>query len=165
MKTKQSRRLFLKKGTSFCIACTALAASPGLKAMSSFLDDEEIPDPKKLEYCGYTCPKECPMFVATQNNDVSAKKEAFEKWKLEERYGLSFEADKVFCYKCKPGDKPVGIAAQHCEVRNCAIKNGYDCCIECNELKNCEKGVFQRFPDFHKGVIQLQEKYLAARKA
>jgi hypothetical protein len=159
MKNTHSRRNFLKKGTAFCLACGAIAACPGIRAASFLQDDDEIPDPKKLEYCGYKCPADCPMYLATINNDVEAKKKAFENWQLEERYGLKFDPEQVFCYTCKPEEKPVGIAAQHCAVRACAIEKGFDCCIECKELSTCKKGVFSRYPDFHKGVVKLQEKY------
>lgn len=158
MKTKQSRRTFIKQGAVICSACGAFVLCPGLRAMT-FLRDDEKPDPQKLEYCGYKCPRDCPMYLATINNDSTAKKEAFDTWKLEERYGISFDAEQVFCYGCKVEDKPVGISAQHCAVRNCAIEKELDCCIECEELPTCEKGVFTQFPEFHKAVVEMQKRY------
>jgi len=158
MKTIQSRRTFIKQGAVFCTACGAFALCPGMRAMT-FARDDEKPDPLKLEYCGYKCPDDCPMYLATINNDTAAKKEAFDTWELEERYGIQFDAEKVFCYGCKVEDKPVGISAQHCDVRNCAIEKEYACCIECKELPACEKGVFSQFPDFHNAVVEMQKKY------
>lgn len=164
MKKAQSRRNFLKQGTVFCITCVAITACPGVRAASFLNEDDEIPDPKDLEYCGYRCPADCPMYLATINNDETAKKKAFEDWQLEERYGLKFDPEQLYCYTCKPGEKPVGTSAQHCEVRNCAIEKELDCCIECKDLPSCTKGVFSRYPDFHKGVVKLQEKYTAAHQ-
>jgi hypothetical protein len=165
MKNTFSRRNFLKKGSTFCVVCGAIAACPGLKAMNNYLDDEEIPDPKKREYCGYKCPDDCRMYTATINKDAKSKKIAWENWKLKEHYGIDFDPDKIYCYTCKPGDKPLGINVKKCDVRNCAIEKGYECCIECKELKDCKKGVFTRFPEFHEGVVKLQEKYLQSKKS
>ncbi|MBN1952520.1 MAG: DUF3795 domain-containing protein [Bacteroidales bacterium] len=103
------------------------------------------------------------MFQATLKNDPEAKKKAFEQWGLEEKHGMSFDAEKVLCYTCKPGDKPAGIAVQHCEIRKCAIEKGFDCCIKCDELSSCKKGAFTSFPEFHKGVVSMQEKYRKAQ--
>jgi len=163
MKMDQSRRSFIKKGTTFCVACGALTACPGLKAMNTFLKDDEIPNPKILEYCGYTCPPDCPLFKATQENDPVAKKECYEKWEIKERYGLDYDEETMFCYSCKAEDKPLGVTVQNCPIRNCTIEKGFDCCIECDELKDCKKGAFERFPEFHEGVVKMQEKYRAAQ--
>ena len=159
MKANPSRREFIRRSTCFCVVCGAF---PGLKAMSNFLEGDDIPDPKELEYCGYNCPPDCPMYKATLDNDVEAKKECYEKWGMKERYDVEFDEGTVFCYGCKAEDKPAGMAVKLCPIRNCAVEKGFDCCIECDELKDCKKGAFERFPDFHDAVVKMQEKYLAA---
>jgi hypothetical protein len=80
----------------------------------------DIPDPKKLNYCGYTCPADSKMKKATLENDVALKKEAYKDWRIEEKYGIAFDPDKVFYYGCKTPDKPVGLVVEKCSVRNCA---------------------------------------------
>ena len=132
----------------------------GKDAMASFLQDENI-DPEKLCYCSYSCPADCHFLVASVNNDAELKKAAFKEWGLEERYGMEFDAGKIFCFKCKPGDLPEGPVLAHCTVRTCAMEKGYQACIECDQLKECDKDLWTRFPQFHEGVIRMQEKYAA----
>ena len=64
--------------------------------------EDKIPDPKKINYCGYTCPEDCKFLVASVKNDLVLKKEAYEIWEMKERFGVvEFEADKIFCFGCK----------------------------------------------------------------
>lgn len=164
MKTKPtSRRQFISKSSKIALTGCAIAACPKFLS-AGWLLDEEIPDPKKLNYCGYECPADCKMLKGTLENNNELKEEAFKEWKLEERLGITFDPDKVICYGCKADDKPVGIVLENCTVRKCSIERGYECCIECNELQACEKDLWQRFPDFHKYVIEMQNKYQAAQQ-
>ena len=135
-------------------------SASGLQAIQFFSPDGEQPDPKKLNYCGYTCPNGCEFRKASLENNPALKKKAYETWNIEKRYGISFEADKVFCYGCKIEDKPAGVVTANCTVRSCAIEKELDACIECKELKNCDKELWDLFPDFHKQVIALQKQYL-----
>jgi hypothetical protein len=163
MNKKQSRREFVSKGSRLGLACGAFALCPRLNLMGSMLQDE-VPDPKKLNYCGYVCPPDCPMYVATIENDTDKKKEAYAMWKIEERHGVAFDPEVIFCYGCKSTGKPEGIVMDRCTVRHCAIENDYDCCIECMNLPDCNLELWQRFPDFHKKVIEMQKKYQEAAK-
>lgn len=161
MKTKFNRRSFLKKSTQAGMACCALMMSPNLltaSGLSEILNDKKI-DPKKLNYCGYTCPTDCQFYTATIENNVEKKKEAFKAWKIKERYGLDFDEKTAICWRCKNIEKPLGVAAKNCTVRSCAIEKGYDSCIECNTLKSCDKDLWTRFPDFYKTVKEMQVKY------
>ena len=124
-------------------------------------DDDQKPDPGKLNYCGYICPEDCPFLKGTLENNVDLKKQAYEQWKIKERFGVDFEEDKIFCYGCKADGKPEGIILKHCTVRGCAIEKGYDCCIECTGLVDCDKDLWTRFPDFKVYMIDLQKKYSA----
>ncbi len=77
--------------------------SSKLSATGSFsriFDDEKI-DPKKLNYCGYTCPEDCKFFIATLENNDTKKKEAFDTWELKERYDAEFDAETAICWRCK----------------------------------------------------------------
>jgi hypothetical protein len=118
-------------------------------------------DPEKLEYCGYTCPEDCKFLKATLANDVELKKEAYELWKIEERFGIPFDPDHAFCFSCKAPGKPEGIVVQKCDVRACVREKELECCIECDELEACDKDLWRRFPEFKAQVIELQARYLA----
>ena len=160
MKSKIIRRDFLKTGYKACLACTALLYTSRLKGMEGLFGPDEKPDPGKLNYCGYVCPPDCKFLKATKENDIELKKEAYKEWKIKEKYGVEFNADKIFCWGCKTNDKPIGIVLQKCTVRSCAISKNHECCIECKELENCKKELWDQFPDFKKTVIEMQRKYL-----
>jgi hypothetical protein len=163
MKAKLHRRDFMKSGT---IACCSLLFRSKLSAMTGFtFQDDKLPDPLKMNYCGYTCPENCKFLEASLKNDPELKKEAFEIWEMKERFGVeTFEADKVFCFGCKTKDKPVGIRLQKCDVRACAISKKYEACIECSNLPKCEKDLWKKFPEFHQSVVKLQLTYLESIK-
>lgn len=123
----------------------------------------KIPDPKKLNYCGYTCPKDCQFLEASVKNDTELKKKAYETWHIKERYNVDLDAKKTFCFGCKNNDKPAGVVMLNCTVRQCAIDKKFDSCIECKELKDCGKDLWIRFPDFKNAVIKMQTVYLENR--
>ncbi|HRW63252.1 MAG TPA: DUF3795 domain-containing protein [Bacteroidales bacterium] len=162
MASKINRRKFFKKSTQAGIACCAMMLSSKLiagKGIASFLDDEKI-DPKKLNFCGYTCPADCKFYIATVENDVAKKKEAYEIWHIKERYGVDFDPETAICWRCKNFNKPEGVVIKHCTVRSCAIEKGYDACIQCNTLTSCEKDLWKRFPEFYNAVKEMQVKYM-----
>lgn len=86
-------------------------------------------------------------------------KAAYKEWDLKGRYDLDFDAEKIFCFRCQPGALPEGPVLTNCTVRACAIEKGYQACIQCAELKECEKDLWTRFPQFHEAVIKMQEKF------
>jgi hypothetical protein len=104
------------------------------------------------------------MKLAGESGELAKKKEAYEMWKLQERYGLEFDADQIFCNGCRT-DKELGAAVSHCEVRKCAIEKDLISCVVCSELTTCDKGLWKRYPEFYQSVIQLQDRYRAAAKA
>ena len=159
-----TRRDFLRQTSKLGLLCGFACMCPhtGMRLLAEEGTDVPVPDPKKLNYCGYTCPGECQMKLAGLSGDVEKKREAYEKWRLKERYGLEFDPDKVLCNGCKTDEKELGMAVSNCPVRKCAIEKKLDGCIECEELKTCEKVLWTEFPDFHKYVINLQRAYLGA---
>ena len=160
MKNGCNRREFIKQSSKICVACGVFALCPNISAFSRSGDEDEIPDPESLNFCGYTCPPDCPVYLATIENDTEKKKEAYESWKIKERYNVEFDPDTMFCYQCKNDGKPEGVITQNCPVRKCVIEKGYDCCIECQELAECKQPLWESFPDFYKAVIDMQKKYL-----
>lgn len=162
MKINSNRRQFIKNSAA---AGCILLVSGKLSAITNFPHlQNEIPDPKKINYCGYTCPADCKFLVASVKNDPILKKEAYEIWEMKERFGVTeFDPDKIFCFGCKTKDKPVGIRLQKCDVRNCSIDKKLDSCIECKELTSCEKDLWKKFPDFKNAVIKMQITYFESK--
>jgi len=162
MKKKSSRRDFLQKGACLLIAGGAAGFYSRLNAAGLFRD-ESLPNPKKLEYCGYSCPSDCQLYVASVENNDEKKREAYKLWGIREKYGMEFDGEKIFCYKCKTDGRPVGIVVEKCTVRQCCMAKGYDCCIQCKELTSCDKPLWKDYPGLYKEVIEMQKKYMEAR--
>ena len=161
MENQFNRRKFMATGS---VAGCALLISGKLSAINSFSHlQNEIPDPKKINYCGYTCTKDCQFLEASVKNDPELKKKVYETWKIKERHNIDFDAEKIFCFGCKNSDKPAGIVMTSCTVRQCAIDKKLDSCIECKELKDCGKDLWNRFPDFKNAVIKMQATYFENR--
>lgn len=154
MTNLSNRREFIKY-SSFT-GCAILLS--GKLPVFSFTRDE-LPDLKKLNYCGYTCPANCKFLEASEKNDVELKKKAYQEWKIQEQYGIAFIAENIFCFGCKNTNRPEGVVSRNCTVRSCAINKKFDSCIQCKALKDCDKNLWKRFPDFHKSVMGVQQKY------
>jgi hypothetical protein len=158
MINKLPRRDFIMKTSAACMGgCILLSTN---RAAAALLQDVRPIDPEKLCYCGYRCPDDCHFLVASQKNDPDLKRAAYKEWGLKERLGLEFDAERVFCFRCKPGEQPEGPVLQHCTVRSCAIRKDFQACIQCEDLTECEKDLWDRFPQFHQEVIEMQKKYL-----
>ncbi len=166
MEPKLNRRTFLSKSTKAGVAACALACCPMIAqggVFSGLFSDDDIPDPKKLTYCGFICKDDCKFMVASIKNDSELKKEVYDEWKMKENHNIDFDPDKIFCFGCKNEEKPMGILLQKCTVRACVIEKNHDCCIECKELTDCEKDLWSRFPEFKKQVIGMQQKYFESK--
>jgi hypothetical protein len=159
MTHKLPRREFLAKTSAACMGGCLLLT--GIRVSAFSFKEDKLIDPSTLCYCSYSCPDDCKFLEASEKNDPELKKAAFEQWGLKERLGLKFDPDKIFCFKCKPGDKPEGPILTHCTVRRCAIKKGYQACIQCNDLRACDKDLWTRFPEFHESIMKMQVIYRA----
>ena len=163
MDSKLKRRDFLKRsGQAGLAGCALLICGKAFSGAPLIMDDK-VPDPEKLNYCGYTCPEKCDYLMATLNDDKELKKECFEAWAIEERYGVKYDQEISFCYGCKAKDKPEGVVVTQCTVRSCVIEKELDCCIECKELRTCDKDLWNRFPEFYEGVKKMQLSYFEAQ--
>ena len=100
----------------------------------------------QLSYCGIPCVKVCPLYKATQENDVEMKKILYERQEMKKKFGLDFDPDKVFCHTCKPGDKPKKVGMDTCPVRQCALANGVESCVQCANLDACDKEYWKKWP-------------------
>jgi hypothetical protein len=165
MNSKLDRRNFFRKSAQAGLAGCFLLMNPRLFASEnfSFLQNQEKPDPKKLCYCGYKCPANCEMLVASEKNDPELKKKVYDSWKIKENHGVDFDPALIVCFGCKNEDKPKGVLIQKCTVRKCAVEKGFDCCIECRDLVSCQKDLWTRFPKLKEAVVKMQRDYQEAK--
>lgn len=86
-----------------------------------------------LAYCGMLC-YECPIYIATKNNDLQAKKRLAIECSTE---NITFTADDMTCEGCfwdkNDRSKMCGV----CEIRQCAKNKSIDNCGACSEYP-CE---------------------------
>jgi len=161
MKTELKRRDFVAKCLKAGAAGCALFYGNSIFAQETGKKIKKQ-DLKNLTYCGFTCTSECTLYKATIENSLELRKKAYEEFKWKEKFNIDFDAEKVFCYGCKPADKPLSINVKACTVRKCVTGKGYDCCIECKELTACDKELWKNFPKFKEKVIEAQKNFSGA---
>jgi hypothetical protein len=168
MSKEQSRRSFLGRCAKCGGACAAFLALGRLSpAQGSGTSPEQAPKPldmKALCYCGIPqayCEQQCELFKATRENDVELKRSVHERWEMKKKFGIDFDPDKIFCYGCKPGDKPLKAGMAECPVRVCPAAAGLESCVQCLDLASCDKAFWRDWPNALELAKKLQARYAA----
>ncbi|MBM3304492.1 MAG: DUF3795 domain-containing protein [Candidatus Aminicenantes bacterium] len=166
MNHKQNRRSFLAQCAKCGGACCALLAlnriSRARQTAVPLARQEKPIDLAALAYCGIPqafCESRCELFKATLENDAELKRAVYDKWEMKNRFGIEFEADKIFCYGCKPGDKPLKVGMAECAVRTCPIAHGMESCVQCGSLASCDKAFWKEWPVAYEHIKKLQARY------
>ena len=155
----QSRRHFIR--------CTAISAGLCCPLLTTCSKKEEVVeqegiDYSKFSYCGLEC-NACDLFKATQANDVQEKKRLAKEWfDIEEK---DFKAEIFFCHTCKVEDKPHNQFQQTCNVRACAKEKALLTCAHCDELPNCDKEFWTKWPQVKEKIDGMRQELLDAQKA
>lgn len=158
----QDRREFLKqsaKGITFCCAMTQwsnLLHGDSEEKPNSPIDEYIEKVSQEMTYCAYRCTKECDWLMASLQNDTEAMKEQAEGWSKRHN-NQKIPEDQMFCFGCKPVDKPLGYIVKQCMVRQCAIEKKYETCIECSDLATCDKALWTNYPGHRDYVLKLQK--------
>jgi len=164
MESQKSRRHFLGQAAKLGVACCVLSGwNLNLSAVER-LQIETSQETKPLDlapysFCGIPCAQACPLHKATVNDDLKLKALIYEKWEWKKKFGIEYDPAKVFCYSCKPGEKPLKVGMAECEVRKCGTANGVESCIQCNNLAACDKKYWKTWPEQHTMVKKLQARY------
>ena len=167
MNQKQSRRSFLEQCAKCGGACSALLALNGISRGQESAPARSGPEEKPLDlttlaYCGIPqtyCETRCELFNATLENDAKLKRAVYDQWGMKKKFGIDFDADKIFCYGCKPGGKPLKVGMAECEVRTCPISHGLGSCVQCGGLASCGKAFWKEWPVAYAQIKQLQARY------
>ena len=169
VREKQDRREFLEHGLIACsVFCGMLALRrivPGKEKGPGEPGQKSKPiDLKTLSYCGIPqayCERQCELFKATRDDDAKLKKAVFDQWGMEKKFGVEFAPDKIFCYGCKPGDRPLKVGMAECPVRACPMANGLESCVQCLSLAACDKAFWTEWPIAYANAKTLQARYKA----
>jgi hypothetical protein len=81
-----------------------------------------------IAYCGINC-AECPIYIATQDNDEKLRKETAEKYEL--------KLEDCYCDGCGGDGKRIAAFCNKCEVRTCATNKKLENCAYCDDYP-CE---------------------------
>jgi len=169
MEKKQNRRQFLAAGAKCGSICCALLAwnriLPAREIISAIPGQEVKPlDLNVLSYCGIPrayCEQQCLLFKATRDKDENLKKSLYDQWEMKKKFGIERDPKKIFCYGCKPGDKPLKVGMAECPVRVCPMANGLESCIQCLSLESCDKAYWKEWPEAFALAKRLQARYKA----
>jgi hypothetical protein len=164
MESQKSRRRFLEDCAKLGGACCVMMAwnrnLPAGESPQAKPDQENKPiDLKIFSYCGIPCLQACALYGATLNNDVKRKKLIYENWGWKKKFGFEYDPEKVFCYTCKPGDKPLKVGMAACEIRNCGLANGVESCVQCANLDACDKEYWKKWPEQYASTKRIQARY------
>ncbi len=167
MKRTQSRRQFLVGGAKCGGTCCALLALSRILPAQEGEQEKQGPernpvDLKALAYCGIPfafCERQCELYKATRDNDAALKRSVYDRWQMKAKFGLEFDPSKVFCYGCKPGEKPLKVGMAECPVRTCPMANGLESCVQCSGLAACDKAFWKEWPNAHTVAKTLQARY------
>src|SRR4030042_1198790 len=94
----------------------------------------------KLAFCGSNC-KECPLFIATVNDDNELKRKTAEEWgKLYSEYIGKKELllEDMNCHGCKSDSDLRFIGCKNCPIRKCCKEKNLVTCADCDEYETCE---------------------------
>jgi len=158
------RREFLRRLGQFGVACAGCALASRLSAEETppaAPAARKLPALKDRAYCGLVCGDWCELWRATRSDDPAAKRAVYEKWKWKEKFGIEFAPDQMFCHGCKAPGKPVNVAHARCTVLQCSAGRGFDSCLQCRRLAECDKDLWKNYPDFRGKMVKLQQDYVA----
>jgi hypothetical protein len=83
---------------------------------------------KNIVYCGLDC-AQCPIYIATKNNDEELRKKTAEEWNL--------DVDDLYCDMCNTNSGRLAPFCLNCPIRDCAQGNNFSTCAECPDYP-CE---------------------------
>ena len=161
MQAPLPRRAFLKwfgqLGVACCCSCDLARAADEAKPKAG-----KLPELKSRAHCGILCNDRCQLFKATVASDAAAKEKIFREWDWQEKFGMEFDAAKVFCHGCKPGNRPLNISESRCTVRACSRERSLESCLQCRRLAACDKDLWKTWPKLKQQAEKWQQEYLAA---
>ena len=88
-----------------------------------------------IAFCGLNCAK-CDAFIATKNNDNALREKTAKLWS--ELNQIEILPEQINCEGCRCDGKKTVFCDKLCQIRQCAMKKGFETCGDCSELDNCK---------------------------
>ena len=88
-----------------------------------------------IAFCGLNCAK-CDAFIATKNNDNALREKTAKLWS--ELNQIEILLEQINCEGCRCDGKKTVFCDKLCQIRQCAMKKGFETCGDCSELDNCK---------------------------
>lgn len=148
----ENRRKFIKGVLGIS---GGLFAFSRLNAWNPYQQVTQKPDIESMSFCCLKCGPQCPIFNATANNDLTAKKTIAENWS--KQLGNTITVEDVFCYGCKEEGKPLNKMLLKCTVRKCVKEKGLKSCSLCSDLEKCDKDLWKNWPTLKPNVLKIQK--------
>jgi hypothetical protein len=95
---------------------------------------------KMVAFCGIVC-SQCPVYLATKNDDDNARKEVAELWS--KQFGFDMKPEDANCDGCQSKGGRLFSHCQTCNIRLCGMDKSIENCAACPEYA-CRK-----LQDFH----------------
>ena len=89
-----------------------------------------------VAFCGLNCAK-CDAFIATKNNDNTLREKTAKLWS--ELNHITILPEQINCEGCRMNGKKTVFCDKLCQIRQCAMKKGFETCGDCGELDTCSK--------------------------
>ena len=88
-----------------------------------------------IAFCGLNCAK-CDAFIATKNNDNALREKTAKLWS--ELNQIEILPKQINCEGCRCDGQKTVFCDKLCQIRQCAMKKGFETCGDCSELDNCK---------------------------
>ncbi|MFZ1984191.1 MAG: DUF3795 domain-containing protein [Desulfatitalea sp.] len=106
--------------------------------------------------CGLNC-NECPTYLATQQDDDTARTKVAVQWS--KMFGMHLTARDINCDGCLSGSTRMFGHCANCQIRTCCQQKHYETCAECKEYPCDHLNAFFKFaPHARNGLEAIRSK-------
>lgn len=91
---------------------------------------------KMIGYCGLDCEK-CDAYLATLHSDQALREKTAKAWS--ELNHVLILPENINCQGCRGEGVKTVFCESFCEIRQCALKKGFETCADCRETDDCLK--------------------------
>lgn len=105
-----------------------------------------------IAYCGLDC-ETCEARIATLNDNRTLREKVAKEWS--ELNGVEITPEMINCLGCRVEGVKTPYCESICPIRQCALEKGVETCMDCAEIKTCEKAAPIRESDAAKCRIIL----------